>query len=130
MNIIISNHTLRKNTRVKFLPYFYFIDDLLNTVYDFVMTEQDKLKMQNTTLVDAELIESVLFERHGPLLADDALRIALGYKSTEAFRQALSRKTVPVPVFSVENRRGKYALVKDVASWLAQQRNAALNDFK
>ena len=94
------------------------------------MTEQDKLKMQNTTLVDAELIESVLFERHGPLLADDALRIALGYKSTDAFRQALSRKTVPVPVFSVENRRGKYALVKDVASWLAQQRNAALTDFK
>jgi hypothetical protein len=35
---------------------------------------------------------------------------------------------VPVPVFSIKNRRGKYALVKDVASWLAQQRNAALND--
>jgi hypothetical protein len=86
--------------------------------------------MQPTTPIEAELIESYLFDRHGPLLADDALRIALGYKSTDAFRQALTRKTVPVPVFSIKNRRGKYALVKDVASWLAQQRNAALTDFK
>ena len=84
--------------------------------------------MQTTTPIEAELIESYLFDRHGPLLADDALRIALGYKTTDAFRQALTRKTVPVPVFSIKNRRGKYALVKDVASWLAQQRNAALND--
>jgi hypothetical protein len=84
--------------------------------------------MQPTTPIEAELIESYLFDRHGPLLADDALRIALGYKTTDAFRQALTRKTVPVPVFSIKNRRGKYALVKDVASWLAQQRNAALND--
>jgi hypothetical protein len=42
----------------------------------------------------------------------------------------LTRKTVPVPIFSIKNRRGKYALVKDVVSWLAQQRDAALNDFK
>ena len=84
--------------------------------------------MQPTTPIEAELIESYLFDRHGPLLADDALRIALGYKTTDAFRQDLTRKTVPVPVFSIKNRRGKYALVKDVASWLAQQRNAALND--
>ena len=84
--------------------------------------------MQPTTPIEAELIESYLFDRHGPLLADDALRIALGYKTTDAFRQALTRKTLPVPVFSIKNRRGKNALVKDVASWLAQQRNAALND--
>ena len=84
--------------------------------------------MQPTTPIEAELIESYLFDRHGPLLADDALRIALGYKTTDAFRQALTRKTVPVPVFSIKNRLGKYALVKDVASCLAQQRNAALND--
>ncbi len=83
--------------------------------------------MPNAIPVSAEMIERDLFERHGPMIADDALRIALGYRSTEAFRQALTRKTVPVPVFSVENRRGKYALVKDVALWLANQRNAALS---
>ena len=50
----------------------------------------------------------------------------MSYRSTDAFRKALTRKTVPIPVFSVENRRGKYALVKDVAKWLVEQRNAAI----
>ncbi len=73
----------------------------------------------------ASTLERDLTDRYGPLIANDALRIALGYQSMEAFRQAMSRKTVPVPVFAFENRRGKYALVKDVAFWLASQREAA-----
>ena len=83
--------------------------------------------MQNHFILDAATIEKELFDRYGPLIADDALRIALGYKTTDAFRQALTRKTVPIPVFTVPNRRGKYALVKDVAIWLANQRNSALD---
>ncbi|MGE8543227.1 MAG: hypothetical protein ACN6NS_02780 [Acinetobacter johnsonii] len=83
--------------------------------------------MEIHLLVDAATIEKELFDRYGPLMADDALRIALGYKSTEAFRQALTRKTVPVPVFSIPNRRGKFALVTDVAAWLANQRNSSLD---
>lgn len=82
--------------------------------------------METQFIVEAATIEKELFDRYGPLMADDTLRIALGYKSSEAFRQALTRKTVPIPVFSVENRRGKYALVKDVAIWLANQRNSTL----
>ncbi|AXQ98283.1 hypothetical protein [Pseudoalteromonas piscicida] len=46
----------------------------------------------------------------------------LGYGSGEAFRQAVSRKTVPIPVFSIDKRKGKFALTKDVARWLAKQR--------
>lgn len=83
--------------------------------------------MEIHPIVDASTIEKELFDRYGPLMTDDVLRIALGYKSTEAFRQALTRKTVPVPVFSILNRRGKYALVKDVAIWLANQRNSILD---
>lgn len=67
-----------------------------------------------------------LNDRHGPLIANEALSAALGYPSMDAFRQALVRRTVPVPVFTLENRRGKYALVKDVADWLAEKRNAAV----
>lgn len=88
--------------------------------------------MTNEPMVDNEnpqdlalILERDLMEKHGPMIANDALRIALGYPSMEAFRQALVRKTVPIPVFGVENRRGKFALVKDVARWLAQQRNIA-----
>lgn len=44
----------------------------------------------------------------------------------EALRQALVRKTVPIPIFTMPNRRGKYALVKDLAAWLAASRDAAV----
>lgn len=67
----------------------------------------------------AKALGNDLFGRHGPILGGDDLQAALGYPSREAFRQALFRDAVPVPVFSLPRRRGKFALVKDVASWLA-----------
>ncbi|NKZ37357.1 hypothetical protein HF690_00125 [Oleiagrimonas citrea] len=74
----------------------------------------------------AELLERDLLTRYGsPLLGGDDLRSALGYPSIEALRQAIARGTVPVPVFSVAHRRGKFALVKDVAIWLAALRQTA-----
>ena len=87
---------------------------------DAPMTDTENLPDLALTL------EQDLLEKHGPMIANDALRAALGYSSMNAFRQALVRKTVPVPVFSVEKRRGKFALVKDVARWLAKVRNDAL----
>lgn len=79
-----------------------------------------------TTKTMAEELERELMLRYGPLIANDDLRIVLGYPSMAAFRQALSRKKVPIPVLSLENRRGKYALAHDVAVWLAAQRQTAL----
>jgi hypothetical protein len=73
-------------------------------------------------------IEEQLLRLHGPMISGDALRTALGYPSMEAFRQALSRKTVPIHVFSIEARRGKYALVRDLARWLASQRESRKGD--
>lgn len=72
-------------------------------------------------------IEHTLLEKYGPLMADETLRAALGYCSMAAFRQALSRGLVPVPVFSIPRRRGKFALVRDIAAWLAEQRERAAN---
>lgn len=76
----------------------------------------------------AELLERGLMQQYGPLIANDDLRQALGYPSKEAFRQALVRRSVPVPVFDVVNRRGKFALSVDVARWLAAQRERAVNN--
>ncbi len=74
----------------------------------------------------ADLLERDLLARYGaPLLGGDDLRSALGYPSVEALRQAIARGTVPVPVFAVEHRRGKFALTKDVAAWLAKLRQGA-----
>lgn len=63
-----------------------------------------------------------LMAQYGPVIGSKDLYKSLGYGSADALRQAVSRKTVPVHVFSIESRKGKFALAKDVALWLAQQR--------
>jgi len=78
----------------------------------------------------AELLEQELMGKYGPLISNDDLRQALGFASNDAFRQALARKTMPIPVFPLPNRRGKYALVKDLALWLSRQREAAAAQMK
>ena len=71
----------------------------------------------------ADLLERELQERCGsPLIGGEDLRRVLGYASREAMRQAVARGTIPVPVFDVPNRRGKFALTRDVSGWLAQLR--------
>ena len=71
-------------------------------------------------------LERDLLERYGPLIGHDDLCRALGYASMDAFRQALVRRSVPVPVITLPNRRGKFALSRDVAAWLAGVRRDAL----
>ena len=71
------------------------------------------------------VLESELTDKYGPILGGDDLRKCLGYPSMMALRQAISRGKIPVPVFTPEGRRGKFALTKDVARWLAEERNRA-----
>lgn len=78
----------------------------------------------------AVLLERDLTTRYGPMLSSDNLWLVLGYASKEAFRQALVRKTVPVPIFTLAHRRGKFALTKDIATWLAAQRERVVTDRK
>ncbi|MEY4593462.1 MAG: hypothetical protein RIR18_2357 [Pseudomonadota bacterium] len=70
-----------------------------------------------------QLLEEALMNQHGPMITGKSLWEALGFTSGDAFRQAIVRKTLPIPVFSIENRRGKFALTKDVAIWLARTRS-------
>jgi len=74
------------------------------------------------------MLERELSSLHGPMMSGDKLRVALGYPSQEAFRQAFVRKKTPIPVFSIEHRRGKFALTKDVARWLAKQREGGITN--
>lgn len=78
----------------------------------------------------AEELERGLTTKYGVILSSSILVQVLGYPSPEAFRQSLSRKTVPVPVFKIPNRRGHFALAKDIAEWLAQCRGTAQLDSK
>lgn len=76
----------------------------------------------------AEELERALTTKYGLILSSSILVQILGYSSPEAFRQSLARKTVPVLVFKIPNRRGHFALAKDVAAWLAQCRETAKLD--
>lgn len=78
----------------------------------------------------AEKIEHDLIDRHGPMVGGHALSTALGFSSMGAFRQALARGRVPIPIFSLPLRRGKFALAKDVACWIAQQRQQAIDKLQ
>lgn len=79
--------------------------------------------MSETQLAElAEEIRKELYSDIGPLLFGKNLYTSLGFSSAEAFRQAVSRNTVPVEVFSLPNRRGKFALSRDVSLWLASER--------
>ena len=73
----------------------------------------------------AQNLEAALIAQYGPMLSGEQLRQILGYPTMSAFRQALSRNTIPIAVFSLPNRRGKFALAQDVAQWLASQRDTA-----
>lgn len=74
----------------------------------------------------AKALENDLIERYGPVLGSGKLVLILGYSTSDALRQAIVRKTVPVPIFRIPNRRGHFALARDVALWLAKQRQSAV----
>jgi hypothetical protein len=63
-------------------------------------------------------IELNLREQYGPIVGGSALWKLLGFRTSAAFRQALSRGKLPIAVFPIPNRKGKFALVNDVAQWL------------
>lgn len=65
-------------------------------------------------------LERKLIHEYGMLLHGASLQRATGYDSLESLRQAIKRRTFPIRVFSIDNRRGKFATARDVAHWLIQ----------
>jgi hypothetical protein len=80
--------------------------------------------MSSLSDLTAEL-EKDLTDRHGPMLPSRVLWKVLGYSSPAAWRQSISRRTVPIPIFQLEGRSGYFALSRDVARWMAEQRMKA-----
>lgn len=76
----------------------------------------------------ASELEDKLTKLYGPTMANDDLRKALGFNTMAAFRQAIVRNKVPIPIFTIENRQGKFALTKDIAKWLSATRQKALQE--
>ena len=94
-----------------------------------VMSQEENDDYLMFELLKKEL-EQELFDYYGPLMTGEPLQKALGYISKEAFRQSLVRKTIPVHIFEIKHRRGKFALVKDVAQFLAEQRYKGIENYE
>lgn len=77
----------------------------------------------------AKALEESLTQRYGLMLPPSALAAALGYPTVQAYHQAIARRTIPVPLFHIEHRRGRFALARDVARWLALQYESATDRF-
>lgn len=96
------------------------------------MTARHKRRQQAELLQSegdlASHLERDLVDRYGPVIGGGQLSEVLGYPTLGAFRQSLARGTVPVPVFDIAHRRGRFALTRDIAIWLADRRNTAITD--
>lgn len=63
-------------------------------------------------------LRNSLNQTYGPLINGKQLASLLKFPSMAAFRQALKRGVLPVRVFELPGRKGKFALTGDVAQWL------------
>lgn len=67
-------------------------------------------------------LEGELVEKFGLLVSGKDLAGLLGYESLSSFNQAYARKKLPIAVFTLKNKRGKYAFCKEVAQYLTERR--------
>lgn len=70
--------------------------------------------------LEQKILDSLL-QRWGYIMGSAGLRKAMGFSSQAALRNALQRFAAPFPVFTIEGRRGPFALTHEVASWLASR---------
>lgn len=56
----------------------------------------------------------------GELVSGKALWMALGHRTAASFRQAAHRRTVPIHVFDLPNRRGKHAFRAVLDAWISE----------
>lgn len=62
---------------------------------------------------------TALLAAHGELMNGRALWHTLGFRSERSFQRAVQNGTLPVPVFALPSRRGRFARTRDIAAWLA-----------
>lgn len=63
-------------------------------------------------------LEAQLIRTYGVIVGGAQLTRALGYPTQQAFRQAVARGRVPVPLFTIPGRRGKFAQSQHIARWV------------
>ncbi len=75
-----------------------------------------------------EQFENLLVRHYGAAIGGRDLREALGFKSASAFCRAVHAGRLPIRLFQMEGRRGRFALATDVAEWLEKRAEAGCDD--
>ncbi|MGH8109163.1 MAG: hypothetical protein ACREO1_10675 [Arenimonas sp.] len=70
--------------------------------------------------LENRLLES-LIGQYGYVMGSAGLRQAMSFPSQAALRHAIAKKTLPFSTFSIDGRKGQFALTHDVAAWLASR---------
>lgn len=77
--------------------------------------------LDKTHAIEEKIFQEILGQ-FGPVIGGSDLYRALGYPTAGAFRQAIRRKSVPIYIFQIPGRRGRFALTRDLAFWVFQIR--------
>jgi hypothetical protein len=76
--------------------------------------------MLDSARSDSTAMLQALLDKHGPLMGGTDLIRALGFSNTAAFREAHRKGRLGVHIFSIPERRGRFALTQDIAAWIEQ----------
>lgn len=86
-------------------------------------------KEERLVLKDEKAFYDALVSKYGQLIASRDLVVELGFSSAAALRQSVHRNKLGFAVFAINNRRGKFAFTKDVATWLANQQSKVTKKY-
>lgn len=75
-------------------------------------------------------IEDSIIRHYGPLINGKELEKILRYPTRGAFLKAKSRGLLPIKVFQIPNRKGVFALYKDLAEWMVNQSITEIKEEK
>ena len=73
--------------------------------------------MTNSSVTD---LEKILTAKYGPMIGGADLIKCLGFRTQAGFKRSQRLGLLRIHVFEIPNRRGNFALSKDVAKWIHQ----------
>lgn len=93
--------------------------EFLHPIQAYFHATKNYPPMRSKTSRDS--LHDQLLSHWGPVVGGEALAQALGFPTTSALRQSVARGQVSLALFTIPGRRGRFALTRDVADWLALQ---------
>jgi hypothetical protein len=84
--------------------------------------QTDQNVASDTEMLALKLERELMHAYGSPLLTGQKLAEAMGFRSIHSLRKQMSQKNFPIELFTINGRRGRFALVRDIALWLAKQR--------